>query len=113
CSLEHRQPGALPHLVVAELLTRREAENDRPRPVDGLEHGRRASSLRRLDLRHVPGLHGTILTAKGTAWRALQSACHRGIRPRILHVPANFGVASLVRETESICQSGRACEEIS
>jgi uncharacterized membrane protein YqiK len=45
-------------LVVTELLTGREADDDRPCPVDGLEDSRRAGSLRCLDLRQVPGLHG-------------------------------------------------------
>jgi hypothetical protein len=44
-------------LVVAELLTGCEANDDRPCPVDRLEDSRRTRSLRRLDLCHVPGLH--------------------------------------------------------
>src|SRR4029453_13356612 len=58
---DDRQPGAFAHLVVAQLLTGREAYDDRARSVDGLEDGRRAGSVRRLDLGHVPGLHPAIV----------------------------------------------------
>lgn len=59
--LDDRQLGAFAHLVVAQLLTGREADDDRARSVDGLEDGRRPASLRRLDLGHVPGLHPAIV----------------------------------------------------
>ena len=45
-------------LVFAEFLTRREADDDRPCPVDGLESLRPACPLGRVHLSHIPQLHG-------------------------------------------------------
>jgi hypothetical protein len=47
-SLDHHQPGPFANLVVAQLLTGAEADDDRPRPVDGLEDCRQSCPLRRL-----------------------------------------------------------------
>ena len=56
-SLDDRQPCTFAHLMVAELLTGCDADDDRPCPVNGLENSRRTGSLRCFDLRQVPGLH--------------------------------------------------------
>jgi hypothetical protein len=53
-SLDNHQPGPFTHLVVAQFLTRREADNDRACPVDGLEDGRQAGARGCLNLSHVP-----------------------------------------------------------
>ena len=52
------QPRPFAHLVIAEFLTRREADDDRPCPVDGFESSRATCPLGHFYLFHVPRLHG-------------------------------------------------------
>jgi hypothetical protein len=58
-TLNNHQPSPFTHLVIAEFLTGGEADDDRPRSVDGLESGRPTCPLGRVNLFNVPRLHGT------------------------------------------------------
>ncbi len=53
-SLNNHQPSPFAHLVIAEFLTGREPDDDRPCTVDGLESLRPTGPLGCLDLSHVP-----------------------------------------------------------
>ena len=57
-TVDDHQPRPFTDLVIAEFLTRREADDDRPCPVDGLESGRPTCPLWHFYLFHVPRLHG-------------------------------------------------------
>jgi hypothetical protein len=56
-SLDNHQPSPLAHLVLTELLTGREANDDRSRPVDGLKRCRPTCPLGGVKRIHIPGLH--------------------------------------------------------
>ncbi len=57
-TLYYHQPRPFTHLVIAEFLTRREADDDRPCPVDGFKSGRPTCPLWHFNLFHIPRLHG-------------------------------------------------------
>jgi hypothetical protein len=57
-SIDHQDPSMLLHLVVAELLAGIEADEDGAGLVFAQEDDWRTASLRRLDLREMPGFHG-------------------------------------------------------
>src|SRR5262249_1790219 len=62
CSVDDDEKRVLLHLVVAELLPRKQSDQDGPARLRGMQDDGGSTSVRRLDLRQSPAAHGTILT---------------------------------------------------
>src|SRR5207247_1649309 len=56
--VDHEDPSVLLHLVIAELLAGIEADEDGAGFILAQEDDWRTASVRRLDLREMPGFHG-------------------------------------------------------
>jgi hypothetical protein len=103
-SLDHHQPGSFANLVVAQLLTGAEADDDRPRPVDGLEDCRQSCPLRRLNLPYVPGLHG----ANCRRSRMVGLALLPEPRPKARNLPTRSGARDVGAQANRIRRAGPA-----
>jgi hypothetical protein len=103
-SLDHHQPGPFANLVVAQLLTGAEADDDRPRPVDGLEDCRQSCPLRHLNFPYVPGLHG----ADSRRSRIVGLALLPEPRPKARNLPTRYGARDVGAQANRIRRAGPA-----
>jgi hypothetical protein len=102
-SLDHHQPSPFANLVVAQLLTGAEADDDRPRPVDGLEDSRQSCPLRRLNLLYVPGLHGADCRSRMVGLALLPEP-----RPKARNLPTRYGARDVGAQANRIRRAGPA-----
>ena len=65
-AIDDDEERVLLHLVISELLSGQQPDQDGTALVGGMQDDRRSTSVRRLDLRQSPAAHETILSGFGT-----------------------------------------------
>jgi hypothetical protein len=100
-SLDHHQPGPFANQVVAQLLTGAEADDDRPRPVDGLEDCRQSCPPRALEISFT----SQDCTARS---RMVGLALLPEPRPKARTLPTRYGARDVGAQANRIRRAGPA-----